>query len=56
MQKPFATETLGGGCSLVEDASSWRVGCVCGGSSEGVMEAAWWQRSVSSGSIDGESR
>jgi hypothetical protein len=24
--------------------------------SEGVMEAAWWQRSVSSGSIDGESR
>ena len=36
MQKPFATETLGGGCSLVEDACSWRVGCVCGGSSEGV--------------------
>jgi hypothetical protein len=24
MQKPFETETLGGGCLLVEDACSWR--------------------------------
>ena len=38
-QKPFATETRGGGCLLVEDAYSWEGEvCLCSGSVCGRSE------------------